>query len=263
MTRSCEVLRVFTRAEVGGNHLGVITDIEHLTDAEMQRIAAELGFSETVFIDLAVDPPHTRIFTPTSEMPFAGHPLVGATWALYTLGSGSPDRLTCQVGEVAISFDGQIATIATSLDQGVTPIEIDAPALGLPDVVSSFEVLMPLRYTVVELATADAVARYEPIESVLAASSDGEHMLVYARDLNAVRARFFAPASGILEDPATGSAAVALAATRLYRGELEGSVSISQGEEVGFPSTIFLSWSPDGAEIGGTVVHDETRTLEG
>jgi len=263
MTRVCEVLRVFTRGEAGGNHLGVITECQGLTDADMQRIAADLGFSETVFIDLTLDPAHTRIFTPTNEMPFAGHPLVGATWALHNLGQGSPDRLTCQTGEVAISFDGRIAMITTALDQAVAPMEISASDLGLPRVVSSFEVLMPLRYTVVELATFDAVARYEPIESVLTASADGEHMLVYARDRNSVRARFFAPSSGIFEDPATGSAAVALAATRLFRGELEGSVSISQGEEVGFPSTIFLSWSPQGAEIGGTVVHDETRTLEG
>lgn len=122
---------------------------------------------------------------------------------------------------------------------------------------------MPLRYTVVELETFDHVAHYQPSEAVLATSIDGQHMLVYARELEGVRSRFFAPASGVFEDPATGSAAVALAATLTYRGEPAGSAIISQGDEVGFGSTISLSWSSDGAQIGGTVVHDETRILEG
>lgn len=263
MTRRCEVLRVFTRGEVGGNHLGVVTEIADLTAVDMQRIAAELGFSETVFIDVAIDPPHTRIFTPTNEMPFAGHPLVGATWVLHTRGFDGPDSLTCQIGAVAIAFDGEVATIATPLDQTVTPIEVDGSALGLSRVLSAFEVLMPLRYTVVELETFDHVAHYQPSEAVLATSIDGQHMLVYARELEGVRSRFFAPASGVFEDPATGSAAVALAATLTYRGEPAGSAIISQGDEVGFGSTISLAWSSDGAQIGGTVVHDETRILEG
>ena len=79
--RSCHVLRVFTRGDVGGNHLGVVNDASGLDTDAMQGVAADLGFSETVFLhDRGSDGPFVRIFTPAAEMQFAGHPLVGAAW---------------------------------------------------------------------------------------------------------------------------------------------------------------------------------------
>ena len=85
---------------------------------------------------------------------------------------------------------------------------------------------------------------------------------LYARVGDQVRARFFAPASGVDEDPATGSAAVALAAALAARGEVAGQVTIEQGEEMGHPSRIELVWDATTASIGGTVRHDEVRVLE-
>ena len=79
MSRPCHVLRVFTRGDEGGNHLGVVVDAIALSTDRMQAIATDLGFSETVFIDWTdtTDHPKVRIFTPADELPFAGHPLVG------------------------------------------------------------------------------------------------------------------------------------------------------------------------------------------
>ena len=83
------------------------------------------------------------------------------------------------------------------------------------------------------------------------------NFLAYARDGDRVKSRFFAPAGGVPEDPATGSAAVALAHSLKLRGESEGAVAVHQGDEIGHPSTIHLTWSDGPTTIGGTVRHDE------
>src|SRR5215212_9256420 len=85
-----EVVDVFTTSRFGGNPLAVILDARGLDDAIMQRIAAEFGYSETTFVLPPVDPQHTarvRIFTPTSEVPFAGHPNVGTAFVLARRGA--------------------------------------------------------------------------------------------------------------------------------------------------------------------------------
>ena len=216
------VLRVFTRDGEGGNHLGVVTDVSTLTDGDMQAIAAQLGFSETVFLDSTIGSlPHARIFTPTREMPFAGHPLVGAAWVLKGLGSDGPDALVCQVGEIGISFDGEAAWIDAPLGQRVSAIDdFDATRFGLPAPSSVAAVEMPLRYVLVELDGPAAVSSYHPDRAALAGHPDGGHTLIWAHaGPGRVRTRFFAPASGVFEDPATGSAAVALAASPPGGGE--------------------------------------------
>ncbi len=263
--RHCYVLRVFTRDGLGGNHLGVVTDTTSLTDQAMQGIAAGLGFSETVFLDWNErEVPHARIFTPTTEMPFAGHPLVGAAWILHALGPGGPEELTCEIGRIGISYDGTAAWIDAPLGQAVSTIDrFDAAALGLPVPRSAVAVEMPLRYVLVELSGASEVASFRPDPEIMAAHPDGEHTYVWARAGDGrVRARFFAPASGIFEDPATGSAAVALARALQAAGEPEGDLLIRQGEEIGAASVIHLSWTPDGARIGGSVMRDEVRELD-
>ena len=130
--RHCYVLRVFTRVSgdgrhVGGNHLGVITDVTGLPDRVMQEIATELGFSETIYVDWrAPGNPAARIFTPGAEMPFAGHPLVGAGWLLQVIGPGGPTAITCGVGDVAIEMTGNGAAYL-SLRAGGTRIEWWSP----------------------------------------------------------------------------------------------------------------------------------------
>jgi trans-2,3-dihydro-3-hydroxyanthranilate isomerase len=130
---------------------------------------------------------------------------------------------------------------------------------ALPDPVGAWWVAMPLPYLLLEVADAATVAAAGPDFERL-----GEHFgtFLFARSAGEVRARFFAPAAAVPEDPATGSAAVALAALLRSRGEENGAVEISQGSEIGHPSRILLEWDGDRVSIGGTVVRDEVRFLE-
>jgi len=257
MSRHCYVLRVFTRGNEGGNHLGVVTDRSGLPPAKMQEIAAELGYPETVFLDWRErENPKVRIFTPTVELPFAGHPLVGITRVLHMLGPGGPTQIECGIGPIQIGLDGESAWVAAPLNQMVT---LD---VGLPDgydpgsaVLSTARADMPIAYHVVEMVDSAAV-------SAAPLAPDGMVVVFVRTSPHTAHVRFFAPFAGIPEDPATGSAPVGLAAVLRARGETEGSLTISQGDEMGAPSTIHLSWDDHGARIGGTVVKDETMWLD-
>jgi trans-2,3-dihydro-3-hydroxyanthranilate isomerase len=226
----------------------------------MQQIAAELGFSETVFIDASVgEVPLVRIFTPAMEMPFAGHPLVGAAWMMLQQESGVA-QLRCGIGEVTIRSDGDVTWVDAPMIPGnAAPDDgLFARRVGLERPNSTWRVAMPLDYRMVELESAARVAVANPDTS---AFEEAHGLTVYARSGNTVRMRFFIPEAGIDEDPATGSAAVALATMYAARGEPTGSLTIDQGEEIGHPSRINLRWSGAAASIGGTVVTDEVREL--
>ncbi len=260
MPRQCLVIRVFTRDGGGGNHLGIVTDLDGLDTAAMQQIATNLGFSETIFIDMATPVPVTRIFTPGMELPFAGHPLVGAAWFMGHLGA-DVDRLVCGIGEVAIRNEGHLSwvDIPMKVDNAHPDSTEFATAVAVPGPLSTWRVETPLDYRMVELATAEAVANVNPNTDVFGAVHG---LTVYARAGDAVRMRFFIPVAGINEDPATGSAAVALATMYAARGEPAGELAINQGEEIGHPSRINLRWTDSTASIGGTIIEDGHRTLE-
>lgn len=250
MERTVRVLRVFTRDEVGGNLLGVHSGI--LDNDEMQAVAAALGYSETVFLGDPVDgATPTRIFTPGSELPFAGHPLVGTTWHLAE--PGATVALRCGIGIVTgrRSDEGDASIDVNYLPQ-VDDVDVPAGATG------AWIAHMPLPYEVHRLADPEAVAAYEPPDEpdhrlVWAAGDDGHNDIV--------RARFFAYGVGVPEDPATGSAAVALAAVQRHLGRTTGAVTIHQGSEMGCPSRIHLSWTPDLTVVGGSVADDGTRSV--
>jgi trans-2,3-dihydro-3-hydroxyanthranilate isomerase len=253
--RDCYVVRVFTRGDVGGNHLGVVPDITGLETEVMQQIAADLGFSETVFLDRTESVPTVRIFTPAVELPFAGHPLVGAAWVLGRLGGDPGDRLSCPAFIVGVRREPGLTWIDVPLRQPVDEIE---PPAGF-SAVSAAVVRMPLPYLLVQLADASAVTE------ATAAVPDGfgeVYIWAWETEPTSVRARFFAPEAGVMEDPATGSAAVALAALLRHRGAEQGALRVQQGEEMGHPSTIELHWAGDGASIGGSVRQDEVRVLD-
>lgn len=216
----------------------------------MQRIAAELGFSETVFLEPR---PHggtsARIFTPGSELPFAGHPLVGAAWLLGSAVGG----IWCGIGEVRFRREGELVWIDVAANQPVHPM--DLPSWGTPE--EACEVLMPLPYHLLRFASPDHVARLEvpphELGEVLAWS--------WEEPGRAVKARFFAPGVGVPEDPATGSAAVALGAALRQSGVRSGDLVIHQGDEVGCPSRLLLRWEGSTVSVGGSVVRHETRRL--
>jgi len=267
MPRHCYVLRVFTRGDEGGNHLGVVTDVTGLTTRSMQAIAVDLGFSETIFLEWeAGEIPRVRIFTPGAELPFAGHPLVGMAWTLKQLGPGGPDTLRCPAFEVTIRLIGEDAVVDVPLDQPVRPAPQAgslARAVGLPEPVSARWVNMPVPYLLIEAESPAAVSAAIPASEGTFQEIGADMIYVYAFESSeAVRARFFAPGHGVFEDPATGSAAVALAAALRSEGQTSGRLAISQGSEIGHPSAINLEWQDERASIGGAVRKDEVRWLE-
>lgn len=219
-----EVVRVFTDAAGRfGNHLGLARagDVAAL---DKQELAARLNFSETaVFEDPVGGVARMRIYTPAVELPFAGHPTVGAAWWLGN--QGHPvTRLDVPAGEVAVT-------------------ETD----GLTWITARAEWAPP--FTFHELADLDALRGLVPADV-----TEGEHYFWTWIDetRGAVRSRMFAPAMGIAEDQATGAAAVALTAL-LRRGLI-----ITQGEG----SQLFTEWDSDGwVRLGGRVVADTAVVL--
>ena len=261
MARHCYVLRVFTRDGAGGNSLGVVTDILGLDDAKMQQIATSLGFSETIFLSWFDGVmPKARIFTPTLELPFAGHPLVGAAWVLINLGPLDPGAIECSVGTVQIRQVDGLTWIDAAGGQPVKPVSPDLGhglQLGLHPI-DITEVLMPAPYLLLQVGRPDDVASVRP--SMVAGLGD-VYVWAWQEEGVSIRSRFFAPGLGLGEDPATGSAAVALASRLRDLGQDRGSLIINQGEEMGHPSRISLTWDAVGTSIGGTVAQDEVRFL--
>lgn len=237
-----DVVRVFTRGTEGGNHLGIVP--RTLDVARMQEIARAVGFSETIFLDPDAPEPSVRIFTPANELPFAGHPLVGATWWLARRGR-RPTTVLTAVGPVAVRATDDAAEVTAALGQ---PVRRGDPPAGLEHAEDVAVVEMPVPYVLCRLVSPEDVAavRVDPTWG---------HVYVYADSGDGpVRARFLAGGSGIVEDPATGSAAVALAARLVSDGEAAGRRRIAQGEEIGHPSIIDLAWGEGSATLTGTVV---------
>jgi len=256
-----QVVRVFTRGDAGGNLLGVVNDIVGLSSDDMQAIAAGLGFSETAFVDWSGRAvPKVRIFTPALELEFAGHPLVGTAWVMNHLGPMPHDRLQCLAGEVAVRIDGEIVWVDAPLRQQVehNPDVSILEQAGLPSPERAWLVSMPKKYLLARYPDSATITGLTPEMTVLEAVFG---TLCFARDEHRAHARFFAPSGGVPEDPATGSAAVALAAAMVASGEETGRLTIDQGSEIGSPSRIELTWTPDNAEFGGTVVSDGVQLV--
>jgi predicted PhzF superfamily epimerase YddE/YHI9 len=219
------VLKVFVGEDgAGGNPLGVFLEGGEVPEPLRQGVAADLGFSETVFVDDA-ERGELRIFTPGTELPFAGHPLVGTAWLLAREGLGA-SVLRPPAGEVPIRFEDGLTFIS-----------------GRPEWAPPFEQL--------ELGSPAEVG-------ALTGQPEGHDLAgVWAwedQGAGRVRVRAFAPGVGVEEDEATGANAVLLA-TRLGR-----KITIRQGKG----SLILAEPRPDGsAEIGGRTELVEVREYEG
>ena len=257
--RHCYVVRVFTDGQSGGNALGVVPDSVELSTKNMQGIATELGFSETVFISWPADGmPALRIFTPAVELPFADHPLVGTAWVLNSMGPGA-DRMSLQIGEVGIRMKEDLCWITPP--DADRPITVVAPEdVGKLAITAdrAWRAVMPMDFLVAELADGDAIDSVNPDLAAVKVACDG--LYVFAKG-EPMRSRFFCPALGIDEDPATGSAAVALAAVHRFEGQDTGRLEIMQGQPESL-SRVMVTWDGLSVELGGTVVHDEVRFLE-
>lgn len=249
---------VFSNVAFGGNQLAVLPHAQGLTTTQMQSIAREFNFAETAFVLPAEDDAHThrlRIFSPAREMPFAGHPTVGAAAVLaqrHGNEAGTDLILGEQVGPVGArvtSTQGRLYSeliLHPTLDE---PSErpdrgLCAQALSLSaDVVlQAWFASVGLRFCFIQLATPEDVDAAVPdIAALTSGFADAWTSTLYAFsgdpvDGGEIYARMFAPGMGIQEDPATGSAAAALAAyaaTRDPRPDLQISFAIVQGEKIG------------------------------
>jgi trans-2,3-dihydro-3-hydroxyanthranilate isomerase len=284
---------VFTTTRFGGNQLAVLPQASGLSDRQMQRIAREFNFAETTFV-LPPEQGHTRrlrIFTPMAEVPFAGHPNVGSAFVLASLGElGSLDRaLTIRFEEkagpvpiVVDRRDGLIRCELTaperlSVGRSIAP-EMMARALSLDaeDIVTRTHppqvASVGLRFLFAELRDRASLQRARPrMDGFDALVADGmpPDVLVYVngRDEFDIRARVFAPLDGIPEDPATGSANVALGALlAAYDRAPSGSYRwrVAQGVEMGRPSVLEISAEKrDGEVVEARVAGTSVLVSEG
>jgi trans-2,3-dihydro-3-hydroxyanthranilate isomerase len=299
MTRRFQTLDVFTETGLAGNPLAVVLDAEGLDDARMQAIAAEFNLSETVFVFEprdAVNSARVRIFTPKRELPFAGHPTVGA--AALIAHRRASDLLAAQdlrivleepIGDVvcvARRRKGQALAAYFELPKLPQRLEDKPPAtvqiaaslgLELQDIgfdghePSVFSAGAPLLF--VPVRSLDAIGRATP--GIMPwATKDGPATFVYTREIeregSAYHARMFASAWGVYEDPATGSAVAAFAGVvQAFERPRDGEsmLTIEQGFEMGRPSLIALGLVIENgalvsATIGGSVVIVSSGSLD-
>ena len=287
---------VFTDTRFGGNQLAVLPEAQGLSDRQMQQIAREFNFSESTFV-LPPEQGHdrrVRIFTPTAEVPFAGHPNVGTAFTLATTGAlGSID------GSRTITFEEKAGLVPITITRrnGSIWCELSAPTpLSLGPVVarellaaavslSAEEVVttthppqvasVGLPFIVAELRSRAALERARVngpgLDAIKALGVVPDiHLYVRSGDEFDLRTRMFAPYDGVPEDPATGSANCALAALLTQeRKESSGAFKyrIAQGVEMGRPSVLEArSEKRDGAVsgtwIGGASVLVSEGTIE-
>jgi trans-2,3-dihydro-3-hydroxyanthranilate isomerase len=255
MSLRYDIVDVFTERPYAGNPLAVVHGGTDLTSAQMQAIAAEFRLSETVF----PLPPteggadyRLRIFTPVRELPFAGHPSVGAAWVLArdrVIGTGEVVQ-ECGAGLLPITVDEHGARVTGGRAELGRDLHGPALAAALGLSVDDLDPAMPAGVAAAGVpfgflpVRPEAVARVvpEPAE-LLAASADLVGVTVFAFDRTAwrVHLRMFAPAVGVAEDPATGSAALALSVFLAGRGQLaDGQTGfvVDQGVELGRPSRL-------------------------
>jgi trans-2,3-dihydro-3-hydroxyanthranilate isomerase len=304
LSRRYVIYDVFTDTRLAGNPLAVVFDADDLDDGTMQRIAGEFNLSETVFVKTPENPAHSarlRIFTPGRELPFAGHPTVGAAVAIAEADGGGragprdlvsvleenvgPVRCAVRLadGKAAFAefdvprkstrlnatFDRQALADAFSLKPGQIGFENHVPSLWSAGVAF---VMIPLH----DLAAASAVEFDPALWERCAPFAEGRLASAYLYCRGGVNhsarfhTRMFAPDMGIAEDPATGAAVAALSgAIHFFDKPVDGHhpYLIEQGVEMGRPSHIHLHLDVSGgaitsARIGGEAVRIAYGTLD-
>jgi trans-2,3-dihydro-3-hydroxyanthranilate isomerase len=254
------VVDVFTERALAGNQLAVFTDARDLDDETMQSLALEVGYSETTF----VLPPEgrgtvrVRIFTPWTELPFAGHPCLGTAWVLAPALLRGVIELETKGGRVPVELerDASGSIVFGRMEQPLPSAE------PYPDPEALFAALgiegsrLPverydngLQHTFVTLGSEDEVAALQPDFAALAELRVMANCI--AGSGTRWKTRMFAPFAGVNEDPATGSAAGPLAVhVCRHAGVAWGEwIEISQGAEIGRPSTLFALAETENDEV--------------
>lgn len=259
-------LDVFTDRRFAGNQLAVVHDADGLTDEQMQALARELTISETVFV--AGDASWLRIWTPGYELPGAGHPVVGASLDLARLGR-IPASGSWSFHSGALEIPVELADGVATMNQGEPALGIEhdttavAAALGIEE---SELASLPqhcstgVRQVFAQVADRDALTALQPDLELVRGLERADGLVAWCEVADGeVAQRFFAPQMGIAEDPATGSAAGALGALRVFRGADPGPLLVRQGEEVGRPSEMRVvvegsAGTPSEVRVGGRAV---------
>lgn len=258
-----DVVDVFTDRAYAGNPLAVVHGGVDLTTGQMQAIAAEFGLSETAFPlpPTSAADYRLRIFTPGRELPFAGHPSVGAAWVLARAGLIGTGEVVqeCGAGLLPVHVTGHGAQVSGGAPEVGQALDgaLLAEAVGLSD--ADVDPAVPAGVAGAGVPYAflavrpDAVARAVPDDAAVRAVSEGLVGLTvvsYDRVARAAHVRMFAPDVGVAEDPATGSAAVALAVFLVDRGVLPADgrtgFTVAQGAELGRPSQLRVLVHADG-----------------
>ena len=274
---------VFTSRPFGGNQLAVFTDARGLSDAEMQAIAREMAFSETTFVLPATRPEasrRVRIFTPSVEMPMAGHPTVGTAWVLARRGDlPLPEAiLELGIGPVTVRVEDDFvwmthrpaefgtvrtdpAAVAKAL--AISPDDVD-PRWPIQTVSTGFPfLLVPVRsLAAIARCRSDADAlgalfRQEPPVSVYPFTTET------VSPQATLHSRMFSPhVAGVVEDPATGSAAAPMGAYAVKHGLVPGAprtrLVIEQGLEMHRPSEIHVDVRRNGDEVAELRIGGQT-----
>ena len=269
-----EVWDVFTDAPFAGNPLAIVTGADGLSTAQMQTMAREFNLSETIFLMAPRDPNHTaraRIFFPTGEIPFAGHPTVGA--ALMLAGKSNLNHVTLEeeAGLVPVEINDGIARFqapvvpfshAVTVDLSLAAKALDIAAADIGPHTIGVHQGGP-RFLYVPVKTRDALRRARPIEphwSELMQAGGVDSAYLYTPNFDA---RMFSPTAGIPEDPATGSASALLASQLLDNGAIadgENHFELTQGEDMGRISRISLTVTAQGGAIKS--VHVAGRAIK-
>jgi trans-2,3-dihydro-3-hydroxyanthranilate isomerase len=260
------VVDVFTDVPLAGNQLAVFTDARDLTSEEMQLLARETNLSETVYVlppTSADADVRIRIFTPTLELPFAGHPTLGTAFVLGGPLSKIVIRLETGSGVIPVELERDGPRIAFGrMDQPIPNIEPVTDPAPIFDALGVSGSGLPVeRYDLgpghlyVELGSPKEVAALRPDIAALAqATQDGVNC--FARDGERWKTRMFAPNHGVVEDPATGSAAGPLAVHLARHGRIRfgEQIEIKQGAEINRPSTLYAEAHGSADEIQRVVV---------
>jgi trans-2,3-dihydro-3-hydroxyanthranilate isomerase len=278
-------LDVFTERRFGGNPLAVFTDPGDLAGELMQQIAREMNLSETVFVLPPRDPRalcRLRIFQPAKELPFAGHPTIGTGYLLAVLG-----RVPLRDGRVSIHLDEDVGLVPVSIEsRGGTPgfVQLTAAALpsfrdppadratlaamlrlGADDLLDDAQgVSCGLPHLFVPVRDRTVLARADIDVALWRATLGGywaQQVFIFCRDPelpgSSIRARMYAPESGITEDPATGSACAALGGYLGARApQSDGTLRwvVEQGFEMGRPSLLHVEADKAGGRIAAVRV---------
>ncbi|GIJ77199.1 trans-2,3-dihydro-3-hydroxyanthranilate isomerase [Micromonospora phaseoli] len=275
-TLAYEIVDVFTDRPYAGNPLAVVFGAEGLATEQMQALAREFNLSETVFVLPATQVGATyraRIFTPVDELPFAGHPSVGAAVTASRRGLFATGQVTqeCGAGVLPIEVTEDAATLT-----GGTPTlgpELDPePLLEMARLGAGDHLGPPPRVAGCGLefpflpVRPEALARAE-VDPVAARRYGIEHVSVFSWDAptQTAHARVFVPGLGVPEDPATGSAALGLGvwlvASGLLPGDERSSYTVRQGVEMGRPSLLACTVTAAGGTVLGASVAGQVMSV--